>query len=135
MKKVILGLIVIIIFIGLIFSIQMGIDLSRINSMNEDIDILDDKIAIYYLNHGNIPVKNKVKFENSSNPNDNDVYYEIDFEKLDNIYLNYGRKIKNENDYYIINELSHTIYYFNGIEYKNKKYFTTDVDYTLVKLK
>lgn len=135
MKKVILGLIAIIIFIGLIFSIQMGIDLSRINSMNEDIDILDDKIAIYYLNHGNIPVKNKVKFENSSNPNDNDVYYEIDFEKLDNIYLNYGRKIKNENDYYIINELSHTIYYFNGIEYKNKKYFTTDVDYTLVKLK
>lgn len=135
MKKVILGLIVIIIFIGLIFSIQMGIDLSRLNSMNEDIDILDDKIAIYYLNHGNIPVKNKVKFENSSNPNDNDVYYEIDFEKLDNIYLNYGRKIKNENDYYIINELSHTIYYFNGIEYKNKKYFTTDVDYTFVKLK
>lgn len=135
MKKIIFGLILIIIFIGLVFSIKVGVDLSRLNSMNEDIEILDDKIAIYYLNYGCIPIKDKVEFKNSSNPNDNDVYYEIDCEKLDNIYLNYGRKIKNKNDYYIINELSHTIYYFNGIEYKNKKYFTTDVDYTFVDLK
>lgn len=135
MKKIIFGLILIIIFVGLIISINSGINLSRLNSMYEDIDVLDDKIAIYYLNHGYIPVKDVVEFSNSTNPNDNDVYYEIDFEKLDSIYLNYGRKLNNENDYYIINELSHTIYYFDGIEYKNNKYYTTNVNYKLVELK
>ena len=40
--------------------------------------------------------------------------------------------MKNEQDFYIINEESHTIYYFSGVEYKSKIYYTKDVNYTLV---
>lgn len=137
MKKVILGLIlivVIIILVWLVISVRNGIELTKLNSMYEDIEILDDKITIYYLNYGYIPVKNEVQFEHSINPNDNDIYYELDIEKIDNVYLNYGSHT-NENDYYIINDESHTIYYFNGIEYMNNKYYTRNVNYSLVELK
>lgn len=138
MKKVIFGmtiLIVILIFLGLIISIKNGIEMSKVNSMCEDIDILEDKIALYYLNYGYIPIKDKVNFENWVNPNDSDEYYKIDLDKLDNIYLNYGQESKVENDFYIINNESHTIYYFKGIEYKNKNHYTKDVNYTLVEQK
>ena len=99
--------------------------------MNHDINVIEDSIALYYLNNGNIPIKDKINFEHSINPNDNNSYYKIDLSKLENIYLNYG-KMKNEQDFYIINEESHTIYYFSGVEYKGKIYYTKDVNYTLV---
>lgn len=133
MKKVIFIPIVITIFIALIVSINNGVSLSKLNSMSQDIEVLDDNIALYYLNYGYIPVKDKINFEYSTNPNDNDLYYKIDLSKLESIYLNYG-KMKNQDDFYIINEASHTIYYFKGVEYKNKIYYTRDVNYTLVEI-
>lgn len=138
MKKIVYILVLIIgiiIFIGLKNAINNGITLSKINCMYEDIKILDDKIALYYLDYGYIPVKDKIEFNNSVNPNDGDIYYEIDINKLDNIYLNYGMRKDNSNDYYIINEQSHTIYYFGGINYKNEKQYTRNIKYTLVDLK
>lgn len=136
MKKVIfipILIVVIAIFVVLISSINNGISLSKLNSMNHDIEILDDNIALYYLNYGYIPIKEKIIFEHSINPNDNEIYYEIDLSKLENIYLNYG-KMKNEDDFYIINEESHTIYYFKGIKYKNNMYYTRNINYTLVEI-
>ena len=134
MKKIIflpILIIVIAIFSILIVSINNGVNLSKLNSMNHDINVLEDSIALYYLNNGNIPIKDKINFEHSINPNDNNSYYKIDLSKLENIYLNYG-KMKNEQDFYIINEESHTIYYFSGVEYKGKIYYTKDVNYTWV---
>lgn len=134
MKKIIflpILIIVIAIFSILIVSINNGVNLSKLNSMNHDINVLEDSITLYYLNNGNIPIKDKINFEHSINPNDNNSYYKIDLSKLENIYLNYG-KMKNEQDFYIINEESHTIYYFSGVEYKGKIYYTKDVNYTLV---
>ena len=134
MKKIIflpILIIVIAIFSILIVSINNGVNLSKLNSMNHDINVLEDSIALYYLNNGNIPIKDKINFEHSINPNDNNSYYKINLSKLENIYLNYG-KMKNEQDFYIINEESHTIYYFSGVEYKGKIYYTKDVNYTLV---
>ncbi len=133
MKKVIFIPIVIAIFIVLIVSINNGVSLSKLNSMSQDIEVLDDNIALYYLNYGYIPVKDKINFKYSANPNDNDLYYKIDLSKLESIYLNYG-KMKSQDDFYIINEASHTIYYFKGVEYKNKIYYTRDVNYTLVEI-
>lgn len=133
MKKVIFVPILIAIFVVLIVSINNGVSLSKLNSMSQDIEVLDDNIALYYLNYGYIPVKNEVDFEYSINPNDNDLYYEIDLSKLENIYLNYGKR-KSDEDFYIINEESHTIYYFKGVKYKNEIYYTRDVNYTLVEL-
>ena len=134
MKKIIflpILIIVIAIFSILIVSINNGVNLSKLNSMNHDINVLEDSITLYYWNNGNIPIKDKINFEHSINPNDNNSYYKIDLSKLENIYLNYG-KMKNEQDFYIINEESHTIYYFSGVEYKGKIYYTKDVNYTLV---
>ena len=136
MKKIIfLPILIIVIAIAifsiLIVSINNGVNLSKLNSMNHDINVLEDSIALYYLNNGNIPIKDKINFEHSINPNDNNSYYKNDLSKLENIYLNYG-KMKNEQDFYIINEESHTIYYFSGVEYKGKIYYTKDVNYTLV---
>ena len=116
MKKIIflpILIIVIAIFSILIVSINNGVNLSKLNSMNHDINVLEDSITLYYLNNGNIPIKDKINFEHSINPNDNNSYYKIDLSKLENIYLNYG-KMKNEQDFYIINEESHTIYYFRS---------------------
>lgn len=134
MKKITLAIIIlisIIVFCGITNAINDGIDLAKVNAMYEDIETLEDKIALYYLDYGYIPVKEKRNFNNSINPNDNDVYYEIDLNKLDNIYLNYTQK----EDCYVINEESHTIYYLSGIDYKNEKIYTKNVNYTLVDLK
>lgn len=74
--------------------------------------------------------------EPATNANDNDIYYIIDLEALGNITLNYGKGFKKgknvltetkdndaqlivetiEDDIYIINEQSHTIYYVKGVE-------------------
>ena len=94
MKKIIflpILIIVIAIFSILIVSINNGVNLSKLNSMNHDINVLEDSIALYYLNNGNIPIKDKINFEHSINPNDNNSYYKIDLSKLENIYLNYGK--------------------------------------------
>lgn len=135
MKKIIIGitlLIIIVLFIVLIVLINSGIELSRLNSMYKDVDVLEEKIALYYINNGHIPVNERIKFESSINPNDNEIFYEIDLRELDSLYLNYGQKIRNENDFYIINDESHTIYYYDGIKYKGKIYYTKDINYTLV---
>ena len=58
---------------------------------------------------------------------------EIDLSKLDNLTLNYGRDYKkwdtsstfqNYQDIYIINEVSHQIYYPKGVNYNGEIYFT-----------
>lgn len=135
MKKVFFVLIIILIFVQIVISINLGVSLSKLNYMYEDIDILDDKIAIYYLNNGSIPIGDEIQFENSINPNDNDVFYKIDITKLDDIYLNYSGKKDADGDFYIINEQSHTIYYYAGVKYKGKIYFTKDANYELVEEK
>ena len=138
MKKIIVGIIVLIIIallIGLIISICGGIELSRLNSMYEDIDVLEDKIALYYLNNGYIPVNEEIEFEFSINPNDNELFYKIDLRELDSLYLNYGHNNISEKDIYVINDESHTIYYYNGIKYKGEIYYTKDVEYSLVEQK
>lgn len=136
MKKIVwflMLIIVFVIFIVLVISINNGISLAKLNQMNQDIEVLEDSIALYYLNYGYIPIKEKIDFEASINPNDDDIYYEIDLSKLENIYINYGKR-KSENDFYIINEASHTIYYFKGVKYKNQIYHTRNVNYTLVEI-
>ena len=72
------------------------------------------------------------------NVNDNDNYYVIDIENIDNLTLNYGLDYKNYEtnnnieDVYVINEKSHTIYYIKGIEIDGSRYYTTNANYTEV---
>lgn len=136
-KKIIIIIILIISIFSIIFfqiksNIKLGNELNKLNNMNKDIIILDDVIAMYYLENGNLPIKKylKIDFEcNKKNPNDNEIYYEIDLELLGNLNLSYGNKLSGENDIYIVNELTHTIYYLRGIEYNGNIYYTKDVEY------
>ena len=76
------------------------------------------------------------------NPNDNDKYYVIDLEKLDGLTLNYGyddeyKSVRSSktitpsnqgNEVYVINELTHQIYFPHGIVADKVLYYTYDFD-------
>lgn len=129
--------IVLIIFCGIAFYITDGVQIIKLNNMYKDIRILENKISLYYLDNGSIPIKNEsiIYFSNNSiNPNDGENYYEIDLDKLENLNLSYGRGNFGVKDKYIINEISHTIYYYSGIEYKDEIIFSRDVNYEYVDL-
>ena len=138
-KRVIL-LWIVFLFIGVIgYTILQasinGISLMKINNMNNDISILDDRVILYYLNNDKLPVKEGAfSFYNSINPNDGDEYLEIDLEKIENLSLNYGYQKYGEEDRYIINKDSFTIYYEKGIEYKNTIYFTKEINYEKINI-
>lgn len=137
-RKTILLVIVLIILIyifGIIYNtVQNGIDLNKLNNVYKDIDILEERILIYYLDNGRLPIiGEKINFNHGINPNDNGIFYEIDLSKLENLYLNYGNK-KTKEDAYIINEQSHTIYYMQGVNYNNEKYYTRKLNYEKINL-
>ena len=126
-----------IVFFEIIIYINNGIKISELNNMYKDIKNLEDKIALYYLDNGSIPIKDEsiIYFsDNSINPNDNEIYYEIDISKLENLDISYGKGVFGAKDKYIINEESHTIYYYLGIEYKDKMIFSRDINYEYVDL-
>ena len=82
------------------------------------------------------------------NPNDGNEYYVIDLNKLDGINLNFGcydeyKQVKNngkttiyeeqaETDIYIINGLTHQIYYLAGVVSGKTMYNSYDLDTTAV---
>lgn len=133
-KIVILIVIIIVMLLGVVIYIKDGVEQVSLNNMYKDVSLLKDDIDLYYLKNDKLPIKNElINFEYSSNPNDNEEFYEINLEKLDNLSLSYGYN-KNQNDIYIVNVKSHTVYYYNGIKYKNEMYYTTKKDYTKIDL-
>ena len=75
------------------------------------------------------------------NPNDGDEYYVIDLEKLDGLVLNYGygddyNKVKNNpnsitteiDEIYIINKVTHQVYYPSGIFVDGYMYYSYNLD-------
>lgn len=131
---VILLIAIIYIFAIIYNTVQSGIDLNRLNNVYKDIDILEERILMYYLDNGNLPKTGEIiNFTHGINPNDNENYYEIDLNVLENLSLNYGNK-KSKEDIYIINEQSHTIYYMQGVNYNNEKFYTRNLDYTEINL-
>ena len=128
----------------LIYNISTGSDVRRLNNMYNDITKLKDKIDLYYATHYTLPII-QTNYENIGNikeinPNDNDNYYVIDLEALENINLTYGKdysayKTSNSNnltDLYIINEASHSVYYVKGIKFDEKIYYTEPKENTKV---
>ena len=139
-NKIVLTICVIImfiIFVEITVYMSESIKISELNNMYKDINILENKIALYYLDYGNLPIiqEKRIEFEeNSVNSNDNEIYYEIDLNKLENLNLFFGDKKIGEKDIYIINEQSHTIYYLAGYEYKGEMIYTKNLDYKYVDL-
>lgn len=119
--------------------------INNFKKMANDIELLQDKVSNYYLKYGGLPVlrnesTNTAKIyphENYSftkKSGDNSTYYIIDLEALDGIALNYGSdgfKAARDNgtakeDVYIINQLTHTIYYVAGMELDGTMYHYID---------
>ena len=138
-----------------IISVPVLVNMSNIKEFDtysgfkEDIDILREAISIAYFDkdigtigpkyEGNLDFLNETQNEEKiKNENDNDVYYAININRVNEKLsvnmetLNNGAgnksisssdvKYSGTNDVYIINEQSRTIYYVKGISYKEKTY-------------
>ena len=139
-------IIMLIITSTLIFNISTGTKVKALNDMYHDIEKLKDKVDIYYSKYRSIPVV-KTKYENienivSINPNDNNEYYVIDLEALENITLAYGKDYgkyksnpsKTLTDLYVMNARSHKVYYIKGIQFDHQMYYTIPEESTKVEL-
>lgn len=103
----------------------------NLKNMYNDIEVLKDKIDIYYVKNEKLPVLNEYENTDADWITDDDKYYIIDLKQLDRITLIYGKdyeKASDQNgifeDFYIINEKTHQIYYVKGISVKGKIYHT-----------
>ena len=118
------------------------IKLRRLDDMYNDIRLLNQKVTNYHIENNELPtLENSIEYANiidvvtkeengekkEINPNDDErKYHIIDLEKLGGITLKYGKDyekykensadIDKNRDVYIINEVSHTIYYVKGID-------------------
>ena len=131
-----------------IFTSYNRFEINNLNRMYNDIELLSSRVANYYLKYGTLPIVrdnennaieygNPISIEANRNVNDNEIYYIIDLSALEDISLNYGMEgYENPNttdDVYIINELSHSIYYVQGIELDGITYYTYENDINIVK--
>ena len=139
-------IIMIIISSVIIYNASTGMDTKALNSMYNDITILKNRVDIYYAQYQALPVI-KIPYTNiahikNKNVNDNDNYYVLDLESLENVTLTYGKDYKeykqlqntDKTDLYIINEKSHTIYYVEGITLDNINYYTIPNEYSKVEI-
>lgn len=136
-----------------ISNFKSELSIKNVNNLYADIESISTKISTYYLENNSIPIyeektymsskeelsnffKNKGELDEIINPNDEGSYYVIDLSKLENLTLNYGKEYKNWNsessssniqDVYIINKVTHQIYYPKGIKLEGKYYFTRGV--------
>ncbi len=130
----------------IIYNTIAGANTRALNNMYNDITILKDRIDVYYSKYGTIPVLEGeyTNIENiqNINSNDNDKYYVIDLEALENLTLTHGdgytryKQVQSSyiTDIYVINEQSHNIYYVRGIVLDGNTYYTLPGDYTKVNL-
>lgn len=138
-------IVVIIIISDITITEGLGLlNIKNVNKMVSDIEIISTGISNYYLKNNELPLLGKYcdnkdflidlfNGEEYINQSDSGEYYVIDLSKLDNLTLNYGRDYEkwtsnadNEKykDLYIINEVTHQVYYVDGITLKGEKYYT-----------
>lgn len=135
---------------------QLGI--KRVNSLYADIDSISTKVADYYLKNESLPIYENNKYvdskeelealfrrngatENITNVNDGEDYYVLKLSKLDNLTLNYGEDYRDWEDtstaddiqnLYIINSVTHQIYFPHGVRSGDDYYFARFPDENVV---
>ena len=103
-------LIMIILSSMLIYNAKNGLKMKNLKDMQNDIEILEDKVNAYYVKYADIPAEieylGNINFE--PQPNDDDEYYVLDLKALEGISLNYGSEftqIKTREDTYQYNDI------------------------------
>lgn len=120
----ILTVIILLILTGVtVNNIDIGTDVRNYNYMCADIELLQNKIMIYYNDENALPITGealniKDELDGQASSRDNNNYFLIDYTKLYNITLNYGGGTISNKDVYIVNEQSHEIYYLKGVAFK-----------------
>lgn len=103
-------------------------DIKTLKTYYNDLEIVREKVEVYYEKNKELPVSETITFNmpallgNSRNSNDGDVYYKVDLSLLDDMNLTYGVK-DSINNYYIVNEESHNIYFYPGITVSGNTYY------------
>lgn len=123
------------------------IDITNINDLEADIELLKQKVEAFYKEYGEIPAK--IEYTNIAHLNNilnnkekepGSKFYVIDLQTMKGITLNYGRNyeivrnmtgtpqdlaaVNNLKDIYIINNITHNIFYVQGIEVDGKNRYT-----------
>ena len=115
---------------------------TKLSNMQADIENLRDKVSNYYAQYGRIPANTNIEYTNTNNINsiseavDSGKFYVIDLAAMENVTLNYGKdydkitesstqqEVNGLTDLYIINETSHNVFYVEGIESGDERYYT-----------
>ena len=107
--------------------IDVGQDIRNYNNMCADIELLSNKVLVYYRTNNSLPITGEpledIDLEGQESSRDNSNYYQIDISELSNITLKYGGGNATNGDIYIINEQSHEIYYLKGVTLEGNKYY------------
>lgn len=139
-----------------VYNAKNNVTVKKYKKLENDIEVLTNKIDMYYLKNNDLPVFMKSdqtkaiydaslnegstndQFKNFKHPNDNETYYIIDLNKIGGVVLNYGNEFFSLNpdcsnmpwlsDLYVINEQSHKIYYVKGVTVDDKTYYTVGND-------
>ena len=143
------SIIIIISIVGIVlYNVRTNLGIQKLQAMQTDIENLRGKVSNYYLQYGALPILkpeisesvliDNVKIVENSNI-DTGKYYIIDLSAIENLTLTYGEdyeEIKDESesnveslkdktltDIYVINSVSHNIFYVAGIKYEGKMYY------------
>lgn len=135
-------IVMIIISVGLSATMTTNIEMKNYNKFKEDIITLSEATKLYYLNNGTLPVAmDKVLTSidvpsKDKNPNDNDKYYYIDMRLIPDAETYFGEGNKDgtftstDNDIYVVNEKSLTVYYLKGAVLNGERHYTSVDDYS-----
>ena len=135
-------IVMIIISVGLSATMTTNIEMKNYNKFKEDIITLSEATKLYYLNNGTLPVAmDKVLTSidvpsKDKNPNDNDKYYYIDMRLIPDAETYFGEGNKDgtftstDNDLYVVNEKSLTVYYLKGAVLNGERHYTSVDDYS-----
>lgn len=120
--SLVITIIVLLILSGtVIYNMNSSNEVPKYNNMIADIELLEDKIKIYFNKYGDVPKTGREIKINDIN------YYEIDLSKLENLILRYGKEyaestnlVNNASDVYVVND-SLEVYYLKGISLSEEK--------------
>ena len=123
----------------IIFNTTSHLKINNLNSMYNDIRVLNEQVFLYYSKYNELPI---ISDEYKTGLNsyilgeyDSDKFHIVDIDKIDrNIKsnLNYGTDYYDKNyngtNIYIINTITHQIFYVQGIKVDDTTYYTIPVE-------